>query len=123
MATAPARTPRTRIAIARAELTTGSLRAASGIGPKYRQGPRRGRERAAAPARHGPDRRDSRSGTRPRQPIEGPAGMLYRSLGRTGARVSAFSVGAMLFGGTTTSQEAARLVDLALDRGINSIDT
>ena len=49
--------------------------------------------------------------------------MLYRSLGRTGVQVSAFSLGAMLFGGATPAAEAARLVDLALDRGINSLDT
>ena len=49
--------------------------------------------------------------------------MLYRSLGRTGVQVSAFSLGAMLFGGTTPASEAARLVDLALDRGVNSLDT
>jgi aryl-alcohol dehydrogenase-like predicted oxidoreductase len=47
----------------------------------------------------------------------------YRSLGRTGVQVSALSLGSMLFGGATTAADAARLVDMALDRGVNSIDT
>jgi aryl-alcohol dehydrogenase-like predicted oxidoreductase len=49
--------------------------------------------------------------------------MEYRSLGRTGVQISALSLGTMLFGGATDEQEAAALVDCALDRGINSIDT
>jgi aryl-alcohol dehydrogenase-like predicted oxidoreductase len=49
--------------------------------------------------------------------------MEYRSLGRTGVQVSALSLGSMLFGGATTTDDAARLIDMALDRGVNSIDT
>jgi aryl-alcohol dehydrogenase-like predicted oxidoreductase len=49
--------------------------------------------------------------------------MLYRSLGRTGVQVSALSLGSMLFGGSTPADDAARLIDMALDRGINSLDT
>jgi aryl-alcohol dehydrogenase-like predicted oxidoreductase len=47
----------------------------------------------------------------------------YRSLGRTGVQVSALSLGTMLFGGKTDEDEATRLVERALDRGVNSIDT
>lgn len=49
--------------------------------------------------------------------------MEYRSLGRTGMRVSALSLGAMMFGVETDEAEAGRLVDRALDAGINSVDT
>jgi aryl-alcohol dehydrogenase-like predicted oxidoreductase len=49
--------------------------------------------------------------------------MEYRPLGRTGVQVSALSLGSMLFGGATTTEDAARLIDMALDRGVNSIDT
>src|SRR4051794_5263351 len=57
--------------------------------------------------------------------------MQYRRLGRSGLYVSALTLGTMTFGGkgflaaagTTTVQEAARQVDLALDRGVNLIDT
>lgn len=47
----------------------------------------------------------------------------YRSLGRTGVKVSQVSLGTMTFGGTTSEREAIRMVDMALDRGINLIDT
>lgn len=51
--------------------------------------------------------------------------MIYRRLGRSGARLSALGLGTMMFGrsGDMSSTEAARLVDLALDRGINLVDT
>ena len=49
--------------------------------------------------------------------------MIYRSLGRTGVQVSAFSLGSMLFVTETAAGDEARLIDMALDRGINSLDT
>ena len=49
--------------------------------------------------------------------------MEYRQLGRTGLRVSPFGLGTMLFGGKTTSHEAQRLVERAVDAGVNLIDT
>jgi aryl-alcohol dehydrogenase-like predicted oxidoreductase len=51
--------------------------------------------------------------------------MQYRTLGRTGVRVSALALGAMNFGpiGRTTQEEATAIVDAALDAGINLIDT
>jgi aryl-alcohol dehydrogenase-like predicted oxidoreductase len=49
--------------------------------------------------------------------------MVYRSLGRTGVQISALSLGSMLFGTSTPAADAARLIDTALDRGINSLDT
>jgi len=57
--------------------------------------------------------------------------MEYRSLGRSGLRVSAFSFGAMTFGGTggfaavgdTKAAGAKRLVDMCLDAGVNLFDT
>jgi aryl-alcohol dehydrogenase-like predicted oxidoreductase len=49
--------------------------------------------------------------------------MEYRSLGRTGIRVSVLSLGTMLFGGETDEAAAAVLVDRALNAGVNSIDT
>jgi aryl-alcohol dehydrogenase-like predicted oxidoreductase len=49
----------------------------------------------------------------------------YRRLGRTGVRVSPFALGAMMFGafGNTDRGECARMVDMALDAGVNVIDT
>jgi aryl-alcohol dehydrogenase-like predicted oxidoreductase len=47
----------------------------------------------------------------------------YRPLGRTGVSVTSFSLGTMLFGGAVDEADAARQLDLALDAGINSIDT
>lgn len=57
--------------------------------------------------------------------------MQYRRLGRSGFYVSALTLGTMTFGGkgffsaagTTGMQEAARQVDLALDHGVNLLDT
>jgi aryl-alcohol dehydrogenase-like predicted oxidoreductase len=47
----------------------------------------------------------------------------YRSLGRTGALVSPLCLGVMNFGKATPEDEAMRIIDAALDRGINFIDT
>ncbi|WP_153531624.1 aldo/keto reductase [Actinomadura macrotermitis] len=51
--------------------------------------------------------------------------MEYRRLGGSGARVSAYGLGTMMFGasGGQGPEEADRMVGLALDRGINLIDT
>ena len=49
--------------------------------------------------------------------------MTYRLLGRTGVRVSPLCLGTLNFGGPTPDEEASRIVDAALDAGINFIDT
>src|SRR5213595_3652689 len=51
--------------------------------------------------------------------------MEYRTLGRTGVRVSAFCFGAMMFGGwgNTDDDECVRMLHAALDGGINFVDT
>jgi aryl-alcohol dehydrogenase-like predicted oxidoreductase len=57
--------------------------------------------------------------------------MEYRTLGRSGLRVSALSMGTMTFGGKgnfanvgdTGVDEARRQVDMCLDAGVNLIDT
>ena len=49
--------------------------------------------------------------------------MAYRSLGRTGVQVSPLCLGAMNFGDPTPEDESLRIVDAALDGGINFIDT
>jgi aryl-alcohol dehydrogenase-like predicted oxidoreductase len=59
--------------------------------------------------------------------------MDYRFLGETGVRVSALSLGTMTFGGSgsaffesvggTTQDDAQRMVDVAIDHGINLVDT
>jgi aryl-alcohol dehydrogenase-like predicted oxidoreductase len=60
---------------------------------------------------------------RPR-PLVSPT-MEYRTLGRTGVKVSPFCLGAMMFGawGETDHDEAIRIIHRALDAGINFIDT
>jgi aryl-alcohol dehydrogenase-like predicted oxidoreductase len=49
----------------------------------------------------------------------------YRSLGRTGVKVSPLCLGAMMFGawGTTDHDESIRIIHRALDAGVNFIDT
>ncbi len=49
--------------------------------------------------------------------------MEYRLLGRTGVRVSPLCIGAMNFGNPTPEAEAARIIDRALDAGVNLLDT
>ena len=49
--------------------------------------------------------------------------MQYRQIGRAGLKVSEICLGSMTFGGSTDMGEAQRIVDLALDAGINYIDT
>jgi Aldo/keto reductase family len=49
--------------------------------------------------------------------------VTYRALGRTGVQVSPICLGAMNFGGPTSEEDAVRIVDAAVDGGINFIDT
>ncbi len=57
--------------------------------------------------------------------------MEYRQLGRSGLKVSALTLGTMTFGGkgkfafvgNTDAAGAARIVDIALDAGVNLLDT
>jgi len=49
--------------------------------------------------------------------------MQYRKLGRTGLLVSEVSLGTMAFGRWIDEKESARVLDAALDAGINLIDT
>src|ERR687890_549638 len=51
--------------------------------------------------------------------------MDYRTLGRTGVKVSPLCLGAMMFGdwGNTDHDDSVRIIHAALDAGINFIDT
>ncbi len=51
--------------------------------------------------------------------------MRYRSLGRTGIKVSPYCLGAMMFGavGNSDHDESIRIIHKALDAGINFVDT
>lgn len=49
--------------------------------------------------------------------------MEYRQLGRAGVRVSTLTLGAMNFGGRTSKKDSVKIIDRALDAGINLIDT
>lgn len=49
--------------------------------------------------------------------------MEYRTLGRCGLKVSELGLGTMTFGHSTDQAEARRMVDLALDAGVNFFDT
>jgi aryl-alcohol dehydrogenase-like predicted oxidoreductase len=49
-------------------------------------------------------------------------GMEYRRLGRSGLNVSSLVLGTMNFGNPTARDEACRMVDSAIDAGINLID-
>ena len=49
--------------------------------------------------------------------------MEYRSLGRTGVKVSELCLGCMMFGGKTTPEDSYTIIDHALAAGINFLDT
>ncbi len=49
--------------------------------------------------------------------------MEYRQMGRSGLKVSEICLGTMTFGNGADEAESKRLVDLAIDRGVNFIDT
>lgn len=49
--------------------------------------------------------------------------MQYRQLGRSGLKVSPICLGTMMFGGPTDEATSKRIIDKALDAGINFIDT
>ena len=49
--------------------------------------------------------------------------MEYRTLGRSGLKVSPLCLGTMMFGGATDAASSNRIVDTARDGGVNFIDT
>jgi len=49
--------------------------------------------------------------------------MEYRSLGRTGVKVSELCLGCWMFGRRTEAQDAYAMVDQAVDAGVNFVDT
>ena len=49
--------------------------------------------------------------------------MEYRPFGRTGVQVSEICLGTMMFGGRTDKEESVRIIDHALDCGVNFVDT
>ncbi len=49
--------------------------------------------------------------------------MRYRTLGQSGVSVSVLCLGTMNFGGPTDEPEARRIIDHAVDAGVNFIDT
>lgn len=49
--------------------------------------------------------------------------MKYTTLGRTGVQVSRLCLGCMNFGGRTNAADAEKIIDHAIDEGINFIDT
>ena len=49
--------------------------------------------------------------------------MEYKSLGRSGAKVSGICLGAMMFGGPTNEADSIAIIGRAIDAGINFIDT
>lgn len=59
--------------------------------------------------------------------IGGQAGsekmMEYRQLGRSGVRVSSLCLGTMTWGNSTDEPAAGEILDQAMDRGVNFIDT
>ena len=49
--------------------------------------------------------------------------MEYVTLGKSGVKVSPLCLGTMMFGGATDEDESIRIIDRAIDEGINFIDT
>ncbi len=49
--------------------------------------------------------------------------MEYATLGKNGVKVSRLCLGTMMFGGPTDEEKSLRIIDRAVDEGINFIDT
>ena len=49
--------------------------------------------------------------------------MEYRNFGRTGMKVSPLCLGCMMFGGKTEPEDSYKIIDRAIDAGINFLDT
>jgi len=49
--------------------------------------------------------------------------MRYRTLGECGVKVSEICLGTMMFGGPTPEDESLRMIERALDAGVNFLDT
>jgi aryl-alcohol dehydrogenase-like predicted oxidoreductase len=49
--------------------------------------------------------------------------MKYRTLGQSGLQVSTLTLGSMMFGVQTGTEESLRIIDKAWDEGVNFIDT
>ncbi len=49
--------------------------------------------------------------------------MTYRTLGQSGLKVSTLTLGSMMFGEQTGTEESLRIIDKAWDQGVNFIDT
>ena len=49
--------------------------------------------------------------------------MMYRKLGRTGLKVSRFILGTMQMGWIVNEENSRKLLDSALEAGINTFDT
>ncbi|MDF2491034.1 MAG: NADP-dependent oxidoreductase [Pseudomonas sp.] len=49
--------------------------------------------------------------------------MIYRPLGQSGLQVSVLTLGSMMFGEQTSTEDSLRIIDKAWDQGINFIDT
>ena len=49
--------------------------------------------------------------------------MEYRNLGRTGVKVSPLCLGCMMFGGRTEPKDSYKIIDRAIEAGINFLDT
>jgi aryl-alcohol dehydrogenase-like predicted oxidoreductase len=49
--------------------------------------------------------------------------MEYQQFGRTGIKVSPLTLGCMMFGGKTNLEDTCKIIDRALDAGLNCIDT
>ncbi|KAB0488520.1 Predicted oxidoreductase [Pseudomonas reinekei] len=49
--------------------------------------------------------------------------MSYRTLGHSGLQVSTLTLGTMMFGEQTSTEESLRIIEKAWDQGINFIDT
>ena len=48
--------------------------------------------------------------------------MSYRILGHSGLQVSTLTLGTMMFGEQTSTEDSLRIIDKAWDQGINFID-